>query len=370
MVRKSLVASVSVLALVLLIHGPGSAIGAAPAKTARWVNITPKQVSTNAKAFGGNNYGFLSVTTDPKSGAVYVGTCYQGLWKSTNGGKTWKKVNTGTNGTMLDGGRLWALQIDPVNPQILYTTAGYGSGGVLKSTDGGVSWTDMMAGNSGIGSQLHSEDIYSIAIDPRNHKHILASFHGSFSGGSYGNKSPIIESLDGGLTWKIHAIRAMSYPQFVYFLGNSSTWLVGTVANGYWRTTNAGASWKQVAKVGLTDGGSEMYHAHDGSWYVTAFGTILRSHNGGRSWTSADVPDQPYMGLIGDGKHLYSGGVTAGGTTSDRRYYITAPESSGTHWVQFNSQALFDGPMSMTYDRVHHIIYSSNWRAGVWKLAV
>jgi hypothetical protein len=29
---------------------------------------------------------------------------------------------------------------------------------------------------------------------------------------------------------------------------------------------------------------------------------------------------------------------------------------------------IWDGPMSMAYDRVHHLVYSSNWRAGVWKL--
>src|SRR5947209_5563156 len=70
------------------------------AKVAKWQKITPPKVTVNGSAFGGGNFGFQAIAVNPKSGAVYVGTCYQGLWKSTNQGKTWAKVNTGTNGDM------------------------------------------------------------------------------------------------------------------------------------------------------------------------------------------------------------------------------------------------------------------------------
>lgn len=363
MIRKHLIVTVTAVVLLLGPLAPGSAHGATAGKAAQWIKISPRSVSTNAKAFGGNNFGFLAITTDPRTGAVYVGTCYQGLWKSTNEGKSWIKVNTGTNGNLLDSGRLWTLAIDPVNPQVLYTSAGYGVGGVLKSTDGGVDWTNMTANGSAIQSAVQSTDIYSISIDPRNNNHILASFHGYFAGGSYANKSPIIESNDGGVTWKIHTIRSLSYPQYVTFLGNSSTWLVGTTAKGFWRTTDAGKSWNEVSKVNFADGGSEAYRAHDGSWYVTSSGAILRSRNDGRSWKSLGL-SQNYMGITGDGKYLYTAPITFGNPT----HFLAASESKSARWVSYNSQVITNGPMDMAYDRVHHLVYSSNWLAGVWVL--
>jgi hypothetical protein len=74
------------------------------------------------------------------------------------------------------------------------------------------------------------------------------------------------------------------------------------------------------------------------------------------------------MGSVGDGKYIYTAPASTVATPTDRRYYIVALESKPKHWIQYSSQVIWDGPMSMAFDRVHHLVYSSNWRAGVWKL--
>lgn len=335
-----------------------------------WTNISPPQVSVNASAFHNQNYGFQAIAVDAKSGAVYVGTCYQGIWKSVNQGKTWFKVNTGTNGSSLDSGRVWALTIDPVNPQVLYATAGYGAGGIFKSTDGGVDWVNTIPPESPVEKDLQSEDIASIAIDPLNHNHLLASFHGYFGNNMYASKSPILESLDGGGTWKIVSAGSLSYPQYVFFLNSSSSWLLGTTAKGVWRTLNSGHRWVQVSAQSVVDGGSEIYRAKNGDWYLSASGSLLRSTDNGRTWkVTGPAGSSPYMGVIGDGRRLYTQPASTGDTTTRQHFYV-APEKSGMRWKQFGSQTFSDGPMHMVYDPIRRIVYSSNWRAGVWKLQV
>lgn len=350
---------------------------AAPAPKAKhtagkWVRISPSKVSVNPTAFNHANFGFQALAVDPKSGAVYVGTCYQGLWKSTNRGKTWAKVNTGTGGSMLDSGRLWSLVIDPTNPQVMYTTAGYGVGGVLKSTDGGKDWTNLLDSSSTAEKALRSADIASLAIDPANHNHLIASFHGVLSG-QYSFKGPVIESKDGGQSWTIHPIPGgLGYPNYVHFLNNASTWLLGSTSKGLWRTTNAGATWTQVSQESVTDGGNQTFRAKNGYWYEPSFGSLQRSTNNGRTWKSV-APQfviAPFMSVIGDGTRLYTQIAETGGDRTKRQFYYTSPERDGIRWAQYGGQTFFDGPMSMAYDPVRHIVYSSNWEAGVWKLQV
>ena len=76
---------------------------------------------------------------------LVVGTLYavignQGVLKSTDGGVTWTAANAG-----LEGG-VRALAIDPLTPAILYAAA---TSGVFKSIDGGASWNPTGLTSSG-----------------------------------------------------------------------------------------------------------------------------------------------------------------------------------------------------------------------------
>jgi hypothetical protein len=342
---------------------------------ANWVDITPSGVSMNPNS-PTNNYGANTVVVDPQTpSTVYVGTCYQGLWKSTDTGQTWSKVNTGTNGFMLDSGRLWTLAIDPVNSQILYTTAGYGNGGILKSTDGGKDWTDVFS-QSPQASQLGTNDIYSIAIDPSNHTHLLAAFHYYW----YGNQdSGVIESLDGGTTWAIHAPGgAWGAGNSVWVL-NSSTWLVGSQNAGIWRTTNSGQSWSQVYSQNISHGGINAFYRNPGtgSLYLALWTQIVRSTDGGATWQdiTSGLPYAAYESIVGDGTTLYTAPSfpDLGTNTQANGPWYAFTESGGTSWQPYSSQTpcsngICNGPVMAASDPVHHRIYTANWNAGLWLL--
>jgi photosystem II stability/assembly factor-like uncharacterized protein len=329
-----------------------------------WQNISPPGVSTNFEN-PANNYGFQTIVLDPQSGAIYVGTCNQGLWKSGDQGKSWIKVNTGVRGSSLDSGRLWSVALDPVNPQIIYTTAGYGEGGILKSTNGGREWTDMIPEGSELVVAVHSRDIYSIAIDPLNHNHILAAFHSVQGAGQFLGNAPVIESLDGVSTWTIHALPNLGYTHYIFFMDNSETWLLGTQGKDFWRTTDTGKTWKQVSNSNITDGGTSLYRTKTNTWYTASEDGVLRSLDG-VTWKKMNSP-QPVYSVIGDGTKLFTQQAFAGSNPSGPATFFVSDEETGTNGTPMNSQKFNDGPMSMVYDSANRYLYTSNWNAGVWK---
>ena len=104
--------------------------------------------------------------TDPNT--VYVMTSSHesdkgiGVYKTTDGGDSWFAVNRGLDLETND------LQIDPINPEILYAAT---ATGVYKTTDGGDSWTaksdGLLDGVVGF-PRREQREVFDLAIDPVN----------------------------------------------------------------------------------------------------------------------------------------------------------------------------------------------------------
>jgi photosystem II stability/assembly factor-like uncharacterized protein len=122
------------------------------------------------------NSGVSDVVLDPRDSDVIVATSYQrrrsfaafidggpecAIHRSTDGGKTWKKVTTGLPDEQL--GRI-GLAISPVQPDVLYANveAANRKGGIFRSTDNGVTWEKRADYNAG---SMYYGDIYA---DPKN----------------------------------------------------------------------------------------------------------------------------------------------------------------------------------------------------------
>jgi photosystem II stability/assembly factor-like uncharacterized protein len=122
------------------------------------------------------NTGVSDVVLDPRNPDVIIATSYQrrrsfsafidggpesAIHRSTDGGKTWKKVTAGLPDEQL--GRI-GLAISPVQPDILYANveAANRKGGIFRSTDNGVTWEKRTEYNAGA---MYYGDIYA---DPKN----------------------------------------------------------------------------------------------------------------------------------------------------------------------------------------------------------
>jgi hypothetical protein len=328
-----------------------------------WIDITPP-VSLDF-ADPADNYGTQTIAGSPVApGTLYLGTCYQGIWKTVDGGESWAKINTGDNGANLETGRNWTLAVDPTDADVVYTVAGYGAGqGLWKSTDGGIGWIELL---QGVTAQT-TADIYSIAIDPEDHLHLLV---GSHSGWAFGGDAGVLESENGGATWILHPPESgWGAGHYVHFI-DASTWLLATQNAGHWRTTDSGSSWDQVSDVDMQHGASMLYRASDGALYIGGLQRLLRSVDDGASWTAVGPETSDgYHAVIGDGTYLYAQPANTGAATVGPNPYWFALESDGLDWQPYNEQMFADGPMAMVFDRAQRRIYSSNWRTGVWRLA-
>lgn len=91
------------------------------------------------------------VVADPdNTSIVYAGTD-EGLYKSTDGGETWRRASTGLTCAGLSQG-VSSLVIDPSSPSILYAIA---VDGIYKSIDGGAAWAKILA--EGMGGSVVDE---------------------------------------------------------------------------------------------------------------------------------------------------------------------------------------------------------------------
>ncbi len=334
-----------------------------------WKSITPSGVTMSAA----DHVFCQGMAIDPAHpSTLYLCVCAYdvakgGLYKTTDGGATWKKMGS------LD--EPIHIAIDPHNSQHLYCVDGVRGAtlGFWVSTDGGATWT-LPAGFAAVAEkQTGTRDLYSVAVDPTDFKHILVSFHSPWRDSK---SCGVLESKDGGNTWAVHEPPVGlvgGYGMAVFFLyspatkqGDKNTWLFTTQAGGFYRTTDAGATWTQVYKLQMTHGGEQLYRTKAGVLYAGAYQYPVRSTDNGASWEQIKkgLVYSWYIGIIGDGKNLYTG------CTNANEPYFTSPENDGLTWTAYGggAQKFSAEPFEMGYDPASHILYSASWSEGLLAL--
>ena len=125
---------------------------------------------------------------------VYIGSASGGVWKSENGGTTFKPVFHKQPVQSIG-----AVAIDPSTPKTVWVGTGESwvrnsvsiGDGIYKSTDGGESWTNMGLRNS--------ERISKILIDPKDGNTVYACVPGKLWSDS--DDRGVYKTTDGGKTW-------------------------------------------------------------------------------------------------------------------------------------------------------------------------
>ncbi len=178
-----------------------------------------------------------------------------GVYKSDDAGKTWKHMG------LADTQAIGRVVIDPTHPDIVYVAAlGHLWGpnaerGLFKTTDGGKTWTKSLFIDNDTG-------VVDVALDPRSPNILYAAAYErrrtawGFDGGGAG--SAIYKSNDAGVTWKklTHGLPASGNlgriglaiyaknPDIVYAV-------IEGKSGGVFRSDDQGETWKQMGGRGL-----------------------------------------------------------------------------------------------------------------------
>jgi len=222
-------------------------------------------------------------------GHAYGPNPERGVYKTTDGGKTWNKVLFRGDSTGIAD-----LMLEPSNPDVIYAAfwqvvrrpwalvSGGPGGGLFKSTDGGEHWTELTR-NPGLPAGLWGS--IGITVSPAKPLRVWAIIEAD-SGGVY-------RSDDGGATWKYvnadHKLRERAWYYMKIFADPKDTNAVWAVNTNLYKSTDGGVTFKHVVDphgdnhdLWIAPNDAErLIEANDGGPNV--------SYNGGKTWTDQDV---------------------------------------------------------------------------------
>ena len=190
---------------------------------------------------------------------MYAGYATGGLWKTTNGGRTWTSLMD-----ELPASSVGDIGVAPSDPNIVYVGMGEPNNrqsstignGVYKTTDGGQTWTH-------VGLE-ETQSIGRIAVHPKDPNIAFVAAVGHLFGPN--EDRGLYKTTDGGKTWaKVKYIDADTgfidvaidpvTPNLVYaasYQRRRTWWGVngGGAGSGLWKSTDTGATWTKVTGNG------------------------------------------------------------------------------------------------------------------------
>jgi photosystem II stability/assembly factor-like uncharacterized protein len=282
---------------------------------------------------GQSSYSIGCVTLDPSNPeTVWVGTGENvsgrhvgfgdGVYKSLNGGKTWTNMGLGKSE------HIGRIVVDPRDSNVVFVAAegplwsAGGERGLYKTTDGGKTWTPVLVISPDTG-------VTSVEFDPADPDVLYAAAYqrrrsvAAFMGG--GPESGIHKSEDGGKTWrklavglpkgdmgKIGLAVSPMDPRVVY-----ATVEAGPEERGFYRSPDRGESWEK--RNAFISGGTGPHYYQEIFADPSVFDRVyqmapglMATDDGGKTWRSVDETnkhgDNHAMAFVkGDPDYLLNG---------------------------------------------------------------
>ena len=242
-----------------------------------------------------SNSNIIWVGTGENNGGRHI-SFGDGVYKSVDGGQTWKNMGLSKSEHVSD------IIIHPINPDIVWVSAqgplwsGGGERGLYKTTDGGETWKQVLTPAD------KWTGVTSLLIDPRNPDKLYAATWarqrsiGAYVGTNEG--AGIHTSNDGGETWtelktglpegnmgKIGMAISPMNPDVIY-----ATIETDNRGGGFYRSADQGASWTKMSDEVGGGTGPHYYqeifadqHQFDRVYIASNYSKV--SDDGGKTWT-------------------------------------------------------------------------------------
>ena len=251
---------------------------------------------------GGRSSAVTGVPGKPN--LYYFGSAGGGVWKTEDGGETFKNISDG-----FFGGSIGSISVSINDPNIIYVGGGevtvrgnVSSGyGIWKSDNAGKTWSF-----SGLPKSRH---IPRIVIHPKDHNIVYAAVLGNIYKPT--NERGVYKSTDGGKSWKrvlfsnsssgaVEIVMDPLNPRILY----AATWRInrtpfslnsGGEGSALWKSTDDGNNWTKISSnKGFASGtlgiiGVTVSHVNPQRvWAIVeneTSGGVYRSDDGGLSWS-------------------------------------------------------------------------------------
>lgn len=301
----------TLLILFLAVHG---ALFSQKSKTPPPANNNPQAVSEtllssmqwrNVGPFrGGRSAAVTGVAGKPN--LFYFGATGGGVWRTTDGGRTWENISDG-----FFGGSIGAIEVAPSDNNVIYVGGGEctvrgnvsAGSGMWKTEDAGRTWKSVGLKNS--------RHIPRIRVHPTNADVAYAAVLGDLFKAS--DERGLYRTKDGGKTWqRIHFVDENvgavdvcldpTNPRIIY----ASFWRVrrtpyslssGGAGSSLWKSTDGGDSWTEITRnegmpqdtIGII--GVSVSPAKPDRVYAiveSQTGGVFRSDDGGKTWAKVN----------------------------------------------------------------------------------
>ena len=321
-----------------------------------WTNL-----GTNTSTGGYAGLGRINcVAFHPlDNNTIWVGSPSGGIWKTTNGGTNWNILND--NEQVLGVSDI-AIPFDYGTSNTLYiatgdrdggssSTLGGGQGndnnsvGVLKSTDGGVTWNTTGLTYSTSSKRL----IHRLLIHPTNSSILLAS-----------TSQGIYKSTDAGATWTLKSISSSRFKDMQFNPADPSIIYCGRVAGNptyVYKSTNTGETWVSKTVPVTVHYASQIRLAVSADnpavvYVVCQDGQIYKSVNSGETYTQVNT--NAGVNMLG----YYTDGSDAGSQASYDLTLVASPSDANTVFLgSVTTWKSIDGGVTWTAN--------TNWTSGL-----
>ncbi|MES2774652.1 MAG: T9SS type A sorting domain-containing protein [Bacteroidota bacterium] len=326
--------------------------------TGNWTELGPIGSPSGPSPYSRTGAGRLNfVRFDPSNtNIIYVGAPDGGLWKSVNGGTTWT-----TNTDFLTVIGCSDLAIDPTNNQILYLATGdlegnRRSAGILKSTNGGATWT-----TTGLTwTPLDNYKISKLLMNPANPLNMMISTDGG-----------VFRTTDGWVTstntYCCDDLKDMEFkpgdPNTVYAAGEKFFKSTDNGVNWAEITTGLPASDVQRIALGVTAGNSAYVYALIGKASDQSFLGMYRSTNSGTSFSlrssTPNLMGYATDGMDDGGQSFYDIAVTVSPTNPE---IVTT--GGVNHWQSTDGGTTWTNHSFWASGEVHADVHELKYLAG------
>ena len=260
--------------------------------------------------------------------SVYAGTD-KGLLRSDDAGETWRLVDS-----PLSNYCVWALAIDPVEPEIMFAGTGTPNRAtIFRSKDGGASWEQRPVEIAEECPAVGVPRVTGIAIDPDNRRNIWVGLE----------VDGVRRSTDGGDTWvKLNGGIPNPDVHSVAVAAGPPNTVVVVVNNDVYTSDDDGTTWKAVGirevfpftyprGIMVQPGNPNVIFLTIGDSTPGRTGTVMRSKDTGKTWEELPLPVEPNTAMWVVNAQPFDPKVVFAGS---RYGYLYRSEDGGDSWTK------------------------------------